>query len=493
MGFSLFPVTGFPLWATIVLVGVDLLIRIVALGWIPNKRKPSVALGWLVAIFFIPYVGIIAFLLFGSAKAPRPRREKQTEINRYIRELSGGGAIAADADDLPEYVRTAAQLNYTLGTLPLLGGNSFELLPDSHQCMRLMAADVDRAQEYVHFEFYIVSLDPATKDLIEALLRAHQRGVKVRILIDHVGSLGYPGYKELVRLLDSAGVPWRRMLPVRPWRLEYQRPDLRNHRKLLVVDGACAYTGSQNIIHRSYNKPGNLRRGLEWLDLMVRTEGPIVAALNAVFITDWYSETEQILFDEFDTRLPEELSADGISQVVPSGPGFELENNLRLFNHLIYNANERIVICSPYFVPDESIMHALTTAALSGVEVRLYVGETGDHTITHLAQCSFYEELMRAKVRIFLYHAPVVLHSKFILVDDDVAVIGSSNMDERSFAMNFEISLMIADEGFVSRMYQLEESDYRPNCEELTLERWVSRPLAKRYFENVARLTSALL
>lgn len=492
--FTFIPVEpGWPLWVIVALITVDFVIRVLALGAIPYRRKPSVALGWLLAIFLIPYVGLLAFWMFGSAKLPRKRREMQTEINRLIKHETGGQAILGRADHLPEPLLTAAQLNYSLGSLPMIHGNEFTLEGDNHQCMLDIAREVDEAKDYVHFEFYIVAIDDASRPLLDALLRAHARGVTVRILIDHVGSLGYPGYSDLVKELDASGVPWRRSLPLRPWKGEYQRPDLRNHRKILVIDGEIAYTGSQNVIHRSYNKRANLRKGFEWKDLSVRCTGPIVAELNAVFASDWYSETEVILFEEFDTELDPIHEGGAMAQVVPSGPGFDLENNLRLFNHLIYNANEQIVICSPYFVPDESLMHALVTEAHSGVDVRLYVGATSDHAITQKAQESYYSELLEAGVRIFQYHEPTVLHSKFLLIDDDVTIIGSSNMDARSFAMNLEVSMFIVDRAFTQTMYDLEISDYRANSVEVDRQEWMERSLGQKYLENVCRLTSSLL
>ncbi|UVI35828.1 cardiolipin synthase [Brevibacterium spongiae] len=485
--------SAWPNWVIVTLLLIDLIIRIIALGWIPHNRKPSVALGWLLAIFLIPYVGIAAFLLLGSSKLPKRRRDKQARINDLIRDQIKNRAILGQKDHMPEPLSTAAQLNFDLGALPMTHGNFFDLHVDNHACMDAMADAVDRASRFVHFEFYIVAIDDTTRRLLDSLLAAHERGVNVRILIDHVGSLGYPGYSELVKRLDSSGVSWRRALPIRPWRGEYQRPDLRNHRKILVVDGEVAFTGSQNIIDRSYNKARNRRKGFQWKDLSLECRGPVVEELDAVFITDWYSETDEIVDepDSFELDVPE---SGGIqAQVVPSGPGFEDENNLRLFNHLIYNANRTVVVCSPYFVPDESLLHALTTEARSGVDVRLYVGETSDHWLTHKAQQSYYDELVRAGVRIFMYHAPTVLHSKFLIIDDEVSIVGSSNMDERSFAMNLEVTMFIVNKEFTSRMYALEAERYAPNSVELDAEEWESRSLLKKYVENVARLTSSLL
>ena len=315
----------------------------------------------------------------------------------------------------------------------------------------------------------------------------------MRVLLDHIGCVGYPGYKELVKLMDNSPIDWRRSLPVRPWRLEYQRPDLRNHRKIVVIDGEIGFTGSLNAIDKTYNKRANVRKGFEWKDLAIRCTGPVVNELDAVFATDWYSETGDIVSDELQLTMDPPHEGGIIAQAVPSGPGFPLENNLRLFNHLVYNANKRVVIVTPYFVPNESLKQALTTEAHSGVDVRIYVSEQGNHAVLQYAQESFYEELMENGVKIFLYPKPTILHSKFILVDDDVTVIGSSNMDERSFAMNMEISLLIVDEGVTSSLYDLEEEAYVPVVKELNIEQWRKRSLKQKYLENVCRLTSSLL
>jgi cardiolipin synthase len=272
---------------------------------------------------------------------------------------------------------------------------------------------------------------------------------------------------------------------------KYQRPDLRNHRKLLIVDGVVGFMGSQNMIDRTYNKRSNVRRGLTWQELVTRLEGPIVAGLNAIFITDWYSETNELLRRETEpiVSVSEIDSLD--CQVVPSGPGFEGENNLRLFLALLYYAQERIVITSPYFVPDESMLIAITTATQRGITVELFVSEVGDQAVVYHAQRSYYEALLRAGVRIWMYKEPYILHAKHFTIDDDVAVIGSSNMDMRSFQLNMEVSLMVRGRLFVEKL-RIVENGYRQNSRPLVLDEWLKQPLRSTVLDNLARLFSAL-
>jgi cardiolipin synthase len=178
-------------------------------------------------------------------------------------------------------------------------------------------------------------------------------------------------------------------------------------------------------------------------------------------------------------------------QVIPSGPGFSTENNLRAFTTLIYSAQRRVSLTSPYFVPDESLLYAVTTAAQRGVAVELFVSEEGDQFMVYHAQCSYYRTLLEAGVRIYLYPAPYVLHAKHFTIDDEVAVLGSSNMDMRSFALNYEVSLMLLGADIVARMRKVEDG-YRAKSRELTLEEWGRRPAGARYVDNVMRLTAAL-
>ncbi|HWU45894.1 MAG TPA: cardiolipin synthase [Humibacter sp.] len=481
-------------WTAIIIVLallVDFIIRVVSIIVVPRNRRPTSATAWLLAIFFIPYIGVLFFLLIGSYKLPKARREKQQQINEFILDSTEGMERVRRDHPWPPWLESVVTLNRNLGAMPLVGGNTASLIRDYRGSLDAMTEAIDQAKRYVHVEFYILTWDKTTGPFFDALEAAVKRGVRVRVMLDHIASLRTRHYKRTIKRLASMGAQWCLMLPVQPFKGKYQRPDLRNHRKLLVVDGAVGFMGSQNVIDRSYDKRSNERRGLKWQELVTRLEGPIVAGLNAIFITDWYTETDEFLGREREPVAPLRAEETIDCQLVPSGPGFDGENNLKLFLTLLYNAERKIVITSPYFVPDEAMLTALTSAVQRGVQIELFVSEIGDQALVYHAQRSYYEQLLRAGVKIWMYRAPYILHAKHFTIDDDVAVIGSSNMDMRSFQLNMEISLMVRGPSFVAEMRETEQS-YRDNGRELTLEEWLRQPLRKTVLDNLARLTSAL-
>lgn len=477
-----------------IVFGLDMVLRLVALGIIPGNRKPSTGMAWLLLIMIEPIIGFSIFLLLGRTRLGNRRITRQRTAIAAIREQSERLPLSFDSGRLPAPMARVADLNRHLGALALTGGNEVQLWPDYRGTMAEMAAEIDRARSHVHIEFYITAWDEVTDPVFQAMIRATERGVDVRLLFDHIGSRRIPGYKKMVKRLRGTKIAWHPMLPIKPLQGRFRRPDLRNHRKILVVDGSVGFTGSLNLTEPGYNKPANHRLGREWVELMVRLEGPVVGALNSVFASDWYVETGQVVdlvpvFGEPDAR-PDEVF-DVPCQVVPSGPGIVAENNLRMFTTLLYAATERISLTSPYFVPDESLLYAVTTAAERGVDVELFVSEVSDQFLVGHAQASYYRALLQAGVRIYQYPAPYVLHSKHFTIDDQVAVVGSSNMDMRSFALNYEVSLMMPDAAVVAKMREVEDT-YRALSKELTLADWEQRPARTKYVDNVARLTAAL-
>ncbi|MGN8027188.1 cardiolipin synthase [Microbacterium sp. 22242] len=477
-------------WIAAVAVLVDLTIRIIAIIVVPRNRRPTAATAWLLAIYFIPYLGVLLFLLIGNPRLPRARRKKQDLINETIAEVIRDMHLGGPHPELPEGFASLVRMNQSLGALPLFAGNGAHLISDYQTSLDAMADAIRRAKQFVHVEFYILQSDVSTDNFFRALEEVAERGVPVRVLLDHWANRWKPRYRQTIARLDAMGADWHLMLPVQPLKGRTQRPDLRNHRKLLVVDNEVAFLGSQNVTDSTYNLPKNIKRGLHWVDLMVRVDGPVVASVNAVFLSDWYSETDEV--PESAVFAPTEGgSGDLDCQIVPSGPGFEAENNLRLFLGLLYGAKRTIMIVSPYFVPDEALLLAVSTACDRGVQVELFVSEEGDQAMVYHAQRSYYEALLRAGVRIWMYRKPYILHTKSLTIDDDIAVIGSSNMDMRSFGLNLEISMLVRGEEFVNEV-RVVEDQYRALSRELTLEEWLEQPLRSTVLDNLARLTSSL-
>nr|WP_120954759.1 cardiolipin synthase [Arthrobacter oryzae] len=479
-----------PSWAILILTVIDFAIRVLALGIIPGNRRPTTAMAWLLGIFILPTLGLALFLLFGNFRLSRKRRAQQDAVNTRVRAGTSELAMLESHYSGPEWVASAAELNKTLGSLPMVDGNQVELLPGYPDSIKAMTEAVRGARSFINAEFYIMSSDHITDDLLTAMEEAAERGVEVRVLFDHLGTLRIKGYRRLIARLKASKIRWRRMLPLNPLQGQWRRPDLRNHRKIMVIDGEIAFTGSQNLIEPSYNNPKHRKVGREWVELMACLRGPIVTTLNVVFATDWLSETDESLEEQLAHR-PELHAGNITAQVVPSGPGFITENNLRLFNTLIYSAQRKISLCSPYFVPDDSLLYAVTTAAQRGVEVELFVSEKGDQFLVHHAQQSYYEALLEAGVRIYLYKAPFVLHAKHFTIDNEVAVLGSSNMDMRSFSLNLEVSVMLLGEDIVQRIRAVEDT-YRSISHELVLDDWMKRPMKMKYVDNVARLSATL-
>lgn len=478
-----------PAWLTAVLPAVELVIKLVMIGVVPKNRRPASSTAWLLAILLLPAVGLPLFLLIGSPYVQGRRHRIQAQANQLLLEREDHTHALPPDIEMPEGIEDAIQLNRRLTVLPCVTGTPTDLYPGYEDSIEAMTAAVHAARRDVWFEVYILALDKTTEPFFDAMAEAVRRGVVVRLLYDHWGSRKYPGYRAMNERLSADGIRWHQMLPLKPLKGRWRRPDLRNHRKVLIVDGEVAFLGSQNMIDASYLTRANLRSGRRWHDLQVRLAGPIVHEVAIVFAIDWLTETGEFLEIADRSAQP---PGDRAMQVIPSGPGFTTEPSLRLFNTLIYRARRRLTIVSPYFVPDESALMAITTAAQRGVEVELFASARADQLMVHHAQRSYYQPLLDAGVTIWLYPEPAILHTKFISVDDDIAVIGSSNMDMRSFYLDYEVTLMVLSNDFVTRLQEVAQ-EYRDVSTRLDPVLWPQRPLPARYVDNVMKLASALL
>ncbi len=477
--------------AVVIAFLVEAVIKVGFLFYIPQNRKPNAAIAWLLVLFLLPWIGIILFLLIGNPKLSKRRRSIQLEIDNLISD-----AINATASSKPIFSSNAreryepiARLSESLGKLPVRGNNSVSVLSEYDLAISDITKAIYAAKEFVHLEYFIIAIDDATRPLFKALEDAIHRGVKVRVLMDAVGYRRYPNRKELTKLLSAIGADWHLMLPIKFSPSLYNRPDLRNHRKVVVIDDNLAYIGSQNIIDKTYHR----KDSIFYEELVVRLSGPIVRQCNVIFASDWYAETGEALTKLLDPKYrPLPVRAGKVTaQMLPSGPSYDLQNNAALFTYLFNIAQKQIYITNPYFVPTESMLEALISAVKRGVEVIMINSEVMEQVLVGHAQRSYYRQLMSAGVNIYLYKPPVLLHSKHITIDNDIAVIGSSNLDIRSFELDLECTLITYDPSVVTDLRKVQNLDLK-NSVKLSLSSWQKRSVITRLLDSLARLTSAL-
>lgn len=472
-------------WGTLY-VASEWVVRIGALFYVPQRRPPSAARAWLLLIFFLPWLGLVLYLLIGRAYMPRRRFTVQKQIYELIRRIAPRAASfdASVARAVSPELLPALRLADALSEFPVTGGNRFELLPAYDAAIDRVIAEVDAAQRYVHMLFYIFEDDDVGRRVAAALGRAAQRGVAVRVLMDAIGSRA--GLKGLSPGLRAAGAEVIAAMPLRLWGPNAARLDLRNHRKIVVVDGRSAFFGSQNIVSAHAN------RGMVNEEMLVRAQGPVVRHLHAVLLGDRYLETGTLPPESDDlSQAPVNDSAHGLAQVVPSGPGYNEGTAEAVMIALMYGARSRVVLTSPYVIPSDAFLAAMCSTARRGVAVDLIVDAESNKPMVQYAQQSYYDAMIRAGVSIHRHHGSF-LHAKHMSIDDDVALIGSSNLDIRSFALNAEVSVLIYDRSVVAALRTI-QLGYLARCDTVTLEERRAMPIGRRALENLARLTDSLL
>jgi cardiolipin synthase len=458
------------------------IVMLVVLVVNPRKLRPNSTMAWLLVIFFQPWIGLVLYLLIGGRRLPGERLQQRALVEKRIKELNESFKQTPGVmhKKLPEELREIERLAERLGNMPILGGNEVELICDTEQAVARLVADIDRAAGHVHLLFYIFADDATGRSVFEALRRAVGRGVACRVLMDAVASRAT--LKGLGQEMRAAGIELHGVLPVRFIR---GRADIRNHRKIAVIDGRTAYTGSQNIVDASYG-----HKDMAWHDMMIRLRGPVVLELQAVFAADWFFESGEILDDD-DTFPEPSVVGDTAVQALPSGPSFPVENYQCMVVDSLYNAKNHVTITTPYFVPDEAFLQAIQTAVLRGVKVEIVMPSRFDQVLVGAASRSYYDSLLDAGVDIYLYQKGL-LHAKTMSIDNSLALIGSSNFDIRSFVLNFEINLLFYDTD-VTRRLRDQQRRYISGSILLAKADWQARPAFKRTAQNIAKLLSPLL
>jgi len=457
------------------------------LGVVIERHPPRTAMTWLLVIFFLPWPGLVLYMFIGENRLPRRRLIQRKALLGRLEEVRNRYMLHRDnvPFDIYQAFESTVTLAEKLGYMPIMFGNQTTLLTDTGMVIDRLIEDIDAAQHHVHLLFYVFAVDKTGHRVGAALERAAARGVECRLLVDAQGSRHF--LKKMAPRLQASGIKLYPSLPVSLLRAWVARIDLRNHRKIAVVDGRMAYTGSQNIVDAGYG-----HKDLQWYDLMVRLTGPVVLELQAVFVGDWFAESDEFLegseiFPDAETPV----DAGNAVQTLPSGPLFPAENYQRLVVAALHAARHRVIITTPYFVPDEVFLEAIETAALKGVKVELIVPLKSDQILVGNAARAYYERVLKSGVSIYLFKEGL-LHAKSMTIDDSLAFLGSSNFDIRSFALNFEINMIFYGAEVADKLRQ-QQDWFRENSQLLTLSKWQQRPRYQRVMQNIIKLLSPVL
>ncbi|HZW17470.1 MAG TPA: cardiolipin synthase [Luteimonas sp.] len=447
-------------------------------GWIVlQKREPVATLSWLLGLAALPVVGLLVYQVFGPQKIKR-HRLRRSRSRMPAEQVDGNG----DHDESAEL----SQLGATSTGLPPSTARAVRLLVDGAAKYEALLEAIRGAREHIHLEYYICEPDSTGNSLLDALVERARAGVKVRLLLDAVGSSR--ATKRFFAPLLEAGGEFAWFHPARFGRIWTRTwVNMRTHRKIVVIDGRLGFTGGINIT----DEENDALRDDAYRDLHLRIEGDAVRLLQVVFVEDWmYATQSRALLVELKRDLPGRQPGPIPTQVLPSGPDSPWESIHRMHVSAIHAANRRVWLSTPYFVPSDAALMALTSSALAGLDVRLMVPRRSDSLLVTLAARSYFDDLLAAGVKVYEY-GPRMLHTKALLVDDEFALIGSANFDHRSFRLNFELSVLFHDAQIAGELAQLFEHDLA-SAPRVRDDR--ARPLwSARLPEALARLGSPLL
>jgi cardiolipin synthase len=457
---------------------VEWAICLVALAVVPARRTPAAARGWLLLIVLLPVIGLILFLAIGRPHFPQWRQQRFASLRPFFGHVSQALVDTGHAPGLATMAPTA-ELAATLGYLPAVTGCTAEIMSVYDDVIDRLVADIAFARRSVQILAYIFADDETGRRVVAALGDAARRGVVCQVLLDPVGSRHW--LRGITARLKAAGVDVREALPVRGI-VARTRRDMRNHRKIFVIDGETGFVGSQNIVAKDF------RQGVINRELVVRVRGPVVAQLAALFAADWYMEAGHL--PDGHPAVPGPTGTASV-QLLPSGADYPLEGYRAMMVWQLHRARRRVVVVTPYFIPDEDILSAMRIAAARGVRVDIILSAIVDQHLVRFAQRSYYDQLLAAGIHIHLFRERL-LHAKSLTIDDDLAVVGTSNVDLRSFQLNEEASLLLFDPGSIDAVRSFER-DCLAASDPVELAAWRRRSKVRRSLENAAGLFSPLL
>lgn len=476
--FSLPPAVGWTLFLITEALAIWAIVHVLR-----QRKEPMAMLAWILGVLLLPVAGVSLYWLIGERRIRRKARRKRRRTAPIVAAIANADAAASREEEaeaarrhaipgLEESLRELAGISEKLGTSPLTSGNRVETYLTAQETYDNILEAIEGARHHVHLEYYIFRPDDTGRMFLDRLVERARAGVEVRVLLDGVGSWGTS--TRFFQPLLAAGGKVETFLPAIPWRRTWHI-NCRNHRKLVVVDSEVAFTGSQNV---GDEYRGLLRRLGPWKDTHLKLEGPAVREIQEVFVEDWYYAAQENLTDERYLRK-QPVKGTSLVQIVPTGPDQDHPVLAHVFFAALALARRSICISTPYFVPDPGLILALQHAAYRGIQVDILIPSRTDSKVVLWAGRSYYPDLLAAGARIHEFpHG--MLHSKVVIIDDGWNLVGSANMDVRSFLLNFEVTSLIFDREISRKL----EQDFRAD---------VARSKRIRPREAPARLGSALL
>ncbi|WP_075181913.1 cardiolipin synthase [Pantoea sp. 1.19] len=484
--------TFYTLISWLLLFGYWLLIAGVTLRILMKRRAVPSAMAWLLVIYILPLVGIIAYLSFGELHLGKRRAERARTMwpstARWLSDLKQCSSIFASQNS--DVARSLFQLCENRQGIAGVRGNQLQLLTTSDDTMKALIRDIELARYHIEMVFYIWQPGGMADEVAQSLMAAARRGVHCRLLLDSAGSVAFfrsawPG------MMRNAGIDVVEALKVSLLRVFLRRMDLRQHRKVVLIDNFIAYTGSMNLVDPRYFKQ---EAGVgQWVDLMARMEGPVATTLGIVYSCDWEIETGKRILPPppAGNIMPFEQESGHTIQVIASGPGFPEDMIHQALLTAVYAARQQLIMTTPYFVPSDDLLHAICTAAQRGVDVTIIVPRRNDSMMVGWASRAFFSELLEAGVKIYQFEGGL-LHTKSVLVDGQLSLVGTVNLDMRSLWLNFEITLVIDDDGFGTDLACVQD-DYLARSRRLDAQQWAKRPYWQRLVERLFYFFSPLL
>ncbi len=448
-----------------------------------ENRNPVKSISWLVVLVFVPFLGLFLYLIFGQDFRKRKMISRKSIQRIALRPCAAIDIKELDTKNIDIDFLKLIQMLKANSEADAYTDNKIDVYAEGENIFESIFEAIRNAENHIHIEFFIFEDDKISNKLRELLIQKSKEGVRVRMIYDYLGSFNLS--KNYLRSLRTAGVYAKPFLPLR-LRLRRSKINYRNHRKLIVIDGKIGFTGGVNIADR-YLIGSELGK---WRDTVVRIEGSGVHGIQKLFLIDWYFVEGKLITEEKYFPKPNKFD-DNIIQTVSSGPDTDWESIMQGICSAIMAADRYVYIHTPYFMPNELVNGCIQMAALSGTEVRLMIPEKSDARLSDLGTSSYLGGMLEAGVRVFKYQGGM-LHSKAIVIDDFVSIVGSANIDERSFIHNFEVNAFIYDNKTALQLKELFVDDMA-HCKELTLEEWNNRQRRQKMKESFARLFSPLM